>query len=222
MARKRRGFIGWEGVLLGGVALAGLYWFMSNKQGQGDAGSGIGGALSDAAQQLVGTGEQVLNGAERNVADALNTGAQAYSGLVGGTYGALVPASSPGHSTPAEAQAFSSTFNTFTAGGLQVTQPNAAGTAINLNPSLIQPAQGGTAASFTPAGVIVQGALTQAAINAGIGVASLTPQSGGGVATNFAALAANPQAKTDSAHPVAMSYVPSVPARAPLWTSLKG
>jgi len=85
-----------------------------------------------------------------------------------------------GAATGSLAQGFSDWFNTTFGAGAQFTQPNAAGTAVNINPAILS-------TGVSPQGflignaAIIQAQLTNAAIASGIGRASLTPQSGGGI-----------------------------------------
>jgi len=160
-------------LLLGGAGLVAYLLFKkSGAAGASDFLGGLGGGFND----LVGGAEQLAGQLE-------NRAAQTYAGGVGAVL-APVGFGAVGASTPAQTQSFSDLFNTFVGGGTQLTQVNAAGNAINLNPGL----QGMGGSVFSGPAQIVQGALTAGAINAGIGFMSLTPQAGGGIATNYGAI----------------------------------
>lgn len=139
------------------------------------------GQLGNILPDLQAAANLATQGAQQifNPSGLLQNAQQAYTAGVGKVFGALNP-TALGNTPPATTQAFSNAFNTFVGGGVQQVQPNAAGTAININPNIPQ----ASAAYQT-----VNANLASAALNAGIGVGSLAPWAGGGVATSFSALA---------------------------------
>lgn len=197
-------------VLFGGLAAI-AYLLISKKQSQqSDLLSGAGGAVQQALE-AVKTG--ITSGAQ-NIADqfgnSLVSASGAYAGAVGTAYSFASPPAALGQTTPAQAQAFSNAFNTYVGGGAQLTGLNSTGTMINLNPALLS--QGGVSQSGVLQGnaALVQNALSVAALNAGIGVASITPQAGGGVGTAFSSVFKSPASGPAASNDVS-SWVSKVP-----------
>lgn len=191
-------------LILGGLAAV-AYLLYQKKQAQPDLLGGAGGALQGA---LDAVGQGVQN-AVQGVQNAVGGAAGVYAGTVGTVYGAVNRPAALGQATAAQTQAFSDAFNTYVGGGNQYTTVSALGNAINLNPALLTNGGLSSTGVYQGAAAIVQNALTQASIGAGIGVASLAPWAGGGVATNYSALNLKPTATSGGTAGLSTSSNPS-------------
>lgn len=157
--------------LIGGAIAAWWLFFRDGAapaQSSGSGGGGYGGTAGDMSQL---TPAQQTNAAANQAGNNLGAAIQAQPKYNPG------PA---GSATSDFTRAFSDLFNAVVGKGVQLTQPNATGTAINLNPNLA--GLGGTV--FSGPAQTVQGALTSAAIASGVGIGSIAPWAGGGVIMN--------------------------------------